>query len=246
MHRATACPPSAGGQRRHSPHVHSVSSTSLELRQGSPGLPCHPLSRPLGHPPRSSCPTVTIIYGCASRPPGCGPWAGRLVSVLLLMVPPQPAWRPPNHRNLTLVGKSQGVELRGREFALVWSSPSGRREGGEKEVGCFPSPPCDHLGIVCRCWGVGGRQEPGTHCNEHNQPVPGAFLWVSYLSGLGALGEGGARPSHGPEHTGFTSPGAGSGISGSRPEPDVGSETPLSLASRHDALFSLLFSLPRA
>lgn len=134
------------------------------------------------------------------------------------------------------------------EGSLRWSGAARqrrRREGGEREVGCVPTPPCDHLGIVCRCWGAGGGQEPGTCCNEHNLPVPGAFLWVSYLSGLGALGEGGARSSHRPSTQGAPPPMLALAFQG-HGQSQMWTVRRLFLwQSCRDSLFSLLFSLPR-
>lgn len=85
-----------------------------------------------------------------------------------------------------------------------------------------------------RCWGEGC---PELTRHEHNQAVPGVFLWASYLGGLGALGREVPGAPHGPEHTGCTSPSNGPRISRSWPEPDVDSESFLGLPSSDDLCF---------
>lgn len=57
---------------------------------------------------------------------------------------------------LNICGEVAGCRAQRKGVCAGQEQPVGRRWGGEKEIGCFPSPPCDRLGVVCRCRGEGG------------------------------------------------------------------------------------------
>lgn len=196
------CPPGAGETR---------TTSTWTSGQGSPGTAPRPLHVELILRAQAGIPTSRAILSrglqdvsrsphCVIRDlcdchmagsPSCRLWAlRRQTRILLPMAPPASARQPPGHKNLiTFVGKrgdvTPRVELTGRELELAEAASQ-----KERRRWMLSAPPSD------RC---GGRRTAWKLSNEHSQPVPEAFLWASYLGGLGALREGGARPARGPE-----------------------------------------------